>query len=156
MWCSIWIDITVIDVIVWYPIWTTYQTGEGTSCYYRFLTKGQQWIWLQTRYQSFIIWGSNHRSLHFRYYITYHMWNSKPEFINATHKVHNFLRVDVNECTCKFANKNWRINSRRWSTTRKCWVRVTSQMYVIKKFSKQKFFTRFSSQQYTKSSPSHP
>ena len=22
-----------------------------------------------------------------RYYITYHMWNSKPEFINATHKV---------------------------------------------------------------------
>ena len=25
------------------------QTGEGTSCYYRFLTKGQQWIWLQTR-----------------------------------------------------------------------------------------------------------
>ena len=26
------------------------QTGEATSCYHRFLTKGQQWIWLQTRY----------------------------------------------------------------------------------------------------------
>ena len=31
------------------------QTGEGTSCYYRFLTKGQQWIWLQTRYQVFLV-----------------------------------------------------------------------------------------------------
>nr|CAI5855742.1 unnamed protein product [Callosobruchus analis] len=46
------------------------QKGEGTSCYYRFLTKGQQWIWLQTKY-----------------YITYHQWNSKPEFIVCTHRV---------------------------------------------------------------------
>ncbi|XP_054717765.1 circadian locomoter output cycles protein kaput-like [Uloborus diversus] len=46
------------------------QTGEGTSCFYRFLTKGQQWIWLQTRY-----------------YISYHQWNSKPEFIVCTHTV---------------------------------------------------------------------
>ncbi|ODN03267.1 Circadian locomoter output cycles protein kaput, partial [Orchesella cincta] len=46
------------------------QRGEGTSCYYRFLTKGQQWIWLQTRF-----------------YITYHQWNSKPEFIVCTHRV---------------------------------------------------------------------
>merc|ERR1719210_166550 len=52
------------------------KTGEATSCYHRFLTKGQQWIWLQTRY-----------------YITYHMWNSKPEFINATHKVVNYKEV---------------------------------------------------------------
>ncbi|XP_031347965.1 circadian locomoter output cycles protein kaput isoform X2 [Photinus pyralis] len=44
--------------------------GEGTSCYYRFLTKGEQWIWLQTRF-----------------YITYHQWNSKPEFIVCTHQV---------------------------------------------------------------------
>ncbi|KAF5295506.1 hypothetical protein FQR65_LT10494 [Abscondita terminalis] len=44
--------------------------GEGTSCYYRFLTKGEQWIWLQTRF-----------------YITYHQWNSKPEFIVCTHRV---------------------------------------------------------------------
>lgn len=44
--------------------------GEGTSCCYRFLTKGQQWIWLQTRF-----------------YITYHQWNSKPEFIVCTHRV---------------------------------------------------------------------
>ncbi|XP_064483092.1 neuronal PAS domain-containing protein 2-like [Ornithodoros turicata] len=46
------------------------QTGEGTSCQYRFLTKGQQWIWLQTRY-----------------YITYHQWSSKPEFVVCTHTV---------------------------------------------------------------------
>ncbi|KAK1787488.1 hypothetical protein P4O66_015913 [Electrophorus voltai] len=46
------------------------QYGKGKSCYYRFLTKGQQWIWLQTHY-----------------YITYHQWNSKPEFIVCTHTV---------------------------------------------------------------------
>ncbi|RZB94416.1 clock, partial [Asbolus verrucosus] len=52
------------------------QKGEGTSCYYRFLTKGQQWIWLQTRY-----------------YITYHQWNSKPEFIVCTHRVVSYTDV---------------------------------------------------------------
>lgn len=52
------------------------QTGEGTSCYYRFLTKGQQWIWLQTRY-----------------FITYHQWNSKPEFIVCTHSVVSYEDV---------------------------------------------------------------
>ncbi|VEN41888.1 unnamed protein product [Callosobruchus maculatus] len=52
------------------------QKGEGTSCYYRFLTKGQQWIWLQTRY-----------------YITYHQWNSKPEFIVCTHRVVSYSDV---------------------------------------------------------------
>uniref|UniRef100_A0A7N6A941 Circadian locomoter output cycles protein kaput n=1 Tax=Anabas testudineus TaxID=64144 RepID=A0A7N6A941_ANATE len=46
------------------------QYGKGKSCYYRFLTKGQQWIWLQTHY-----------------YITYHQWNSRPEFIVCTHTV---------------------------------------------------------------------
>ena len=46
------------------------QTGEGTSPRYRFLTKGQQWIWLQTKS-----------------YITYHQWNSKPEFIVCTHRI---------------------------------------------------------------------
>uniref|UniRef100_K1Q3K0 Circadian locomoter output cycles protein kaput n=1 Tax=Magallana gigas TaxID=29159 RepID=K1Q3K0_MAGGI len=55
------------------------QTGEGTSSYYRFLTKGQQWIWIKTRY-----------------YITYHQWNSKPEFIVCTNVV-----VRLNEC-CTF------------------------------------------------------
>ncbi|CAG9781870.1 unnamed protein product [Diatraea saccharalis] len=49
---------------------TLMQKGELTSCYYRFLTKGQQWIWLQTRF-----------------YITYHQWNSKPEFVVCTHRV---------------------------------------------------------------------
>lgn len=46
------------------------QTGEGTSPHYRFLTKGQQWIWLKTKS-----------------YITYHQWNSKPEFIVCTHTI---------------------------------------------------------------------
>lgn len=50
------------------------QYGKGKSCYYRFLTKGQQWIWLQTHY-----------------YITYHQWNSKPEFIVCTHTVVRYV-----------------------------------------------------------------
>ncbi|CAH2315052.1 circadian clock PASD1 [Pelobates cultripes] len=52
------------------------QYGKGKSCYYRFLTKGQQWIWLQTHY-----------------YITYHQWNSKPEFIVCTHTVVSYAEV---------------------------------------------------------------
>lgn len=55
------------------------QKGEGTSCFYRFLTKGQQWIWLQTRF-----------------YITYHQWNSKPEFIVCTHRVVSYVDVMKN------------------------------------------------------------
>ncbi|XP_054976102.1 neuronal PAS domain-containing protein 2 isoform X3 [Sorex araneus] len=54
------------------------QFGKGKSCCYRFLTKGQQWIWLQTRY-----------------YITYHQWNSKPEFIVCTHSVVSYADVLV-------------------------------------------------------------
>lgn len=50
------------------------QYGKGKSCYYRFLTKGQQWIWLQTHY-----------------YITYHQWNSRPEFIVCTHTVVRYV-----------------------------------------------------------------
>ncbi|XP_050684180.1 circadian locomoter output cycles protein kaput isoform X2 [Leptidea sinapis] len=56
------------------------QKGELTSCYYRFLTKGQQWIWLQTRF-----------------YITYHQWNSKPEFVMCTHRVVSYS--DILKCT---------------------------------------------------------
>ncbi|MEE6496844.1 hypothetical protein FKM82_002505 [Ascaphus truei] len=52
------------------------QYGKGKSCNYRFLTKGQQWIWLQTHY-----------------YITYHQWNSKPEFIVCTHTVVSYAEV---------------------------------------------------------------
>ncbi|XP_077984033.1 uncharacterized protein LOC144438750 [Glandiceps talaboti] len=52
------------------------QTGEGTSCHHRFLTKGQEWIWLQTRY-----------------YISYNQWNSKPEFIVCNHKVVSYADV---------------------------------------------------------------
>ncbi|CAI9545943.1 unnamed protein product [Staurois parvus] len=54
------------------------QFGKGKSCCYRFLTKGQQWIWLQTHY-----------------YITYHQWNSKPEFIVCTHTVVSYADVQV-------------------------------------------------------------
>ncbi|XP_074599558.1 uncharacterized protein LOC141853933 [Brevipalpus obovatus] len=52
------------------------QTGASTSCHYRFLTKGQQWIWLKTKY-----------------YITYHMWNSKPEFVVCTHTVIGYANI---------------------------------------------------------------
>ncbi|XP_026760252.1 circadian locomoter output cycles protein kaput isoform X2 [Galleria mellonella] len=55
------------------------QKGELTSCYYRFLTKGQQWIWLQTRF-----------------YITYHQWNSKPEFVVCTHRVISYSDIIKN------------------------------------------------------------
>ncbi|XP_060067671.1 circadian locomoter output cycles protein kaput-like [Ylistrum balloti] len=52
------------------------QIGKGMSCFYRFLTKGQQWIWLKSRY-----------------YITYHQWNSKPEFIVCTNTVVSYADV---------------------------------------------------------------
>lgn len=63
--------------------------GEGTSCYYRFLTKGQQWIWLQSRY-----------------YISYHQWNSKPEFIVCHHQVINYLNVVKREGETDEGRKN--------------------------------------------------
>uniref|UniRef100_A0A182YTM5 Circadian locomoter output cycles protein kaput n=1 Tax=Biomphalaria glabrata TaxID=6526 RepID=A0A182YTM5_BIOGL len=52
--------------------------GKGTSKFYRFLTKGQQWIWLQTQY-----------------FITYHQWNSKPEFIVCTNTVVGDVRKQL-------------------------------------------------------------
>ncbi|RXG56716.1 Neuronal PAS domain-containing protein 2 [Armadillidium vulgare] len=56
--------------------------GKGSSCFYRFLTKGQQWIWLKSHY-----------------YITYHQWNSKPEFIVCTNTVvsYNSIRNSTNK-----------------------------------------------------------
>lgn len=59
------------------------QYGKGKSCYYRFLTKGQQWIWLQTHY-----------------YITYHQWNSRPEFIVCTHTVVRYCSWMLAHCPC--------------------------------------------------------
>ncbi|XP_046734871.1 LOW QUALITY PROTEIN: circadian locomoter output cycles protein kaput [Diprion similis] len=64
------------------------QKGEGTTCYYRFLTKGQQWIWLQTRN-----------------YISYNQWNSKPEFIVCTHSVVNYIDV-IKKSRRSFGNFN--------------------------------------------------
>uniref|UniRef100_UPI00358DF25F neuronal PAS domain-containing protein 2-like isoform X2 n=1 Tax=Myxine glutinosa TaxID=7769 RepID=UPI00358DF25F len=52
------------------------QFGKGRSCHYRFLTKGQQWLWLQSTC-----------------YITYNMWNSKPEFIVCRHTVTSYADV---------------------------------------------------------------
>uniref|UniRef100_S4RCN9 Clock circadian regulator n=1 Tax=Petromyzon marinus TaxID=7757 RepID=S4RCN9_PETMA len=52
------------------------QSGKGKSCHYRFLTKGQQWIWLQTKY-----------------FISFHQWNSKPEFVVCTHTVLSYSEV---------------------------------------------------------------
>ncbi|XP_055841915.1 circadian locomoter output cycles protein kaput isoform X2 [Episyrphus balteatus] len=52
------------------------QKGEGKSCYYRFLTKGQQWIWLQSDY-----------------YISYHNISSKPDYVVCTHKVVSYVDV---------------------------------------------------------------
>ncbi|XP_028982330.1 circadian locomoter output cycles protein kaput isoform X2 [Diachasma alloeum] len=63
--------------------------GEGTSCFYRFLTKGQQWIWLQTRF-----------------YIDYNQWNSKPEFIVCTHTVVNSSEVIKQQKKSKDTSQN--------------------------------------------------
>lgn len=64
------------------------QYGKGKSCYYRFLTKGQQWIWLQTHY-----------------YITYHQWNSRPEFIVCTHTVVRYCSKTL--LSFSFSAQNW-------------------------------------------------
>lgn len=82
---------------------TVMQKGEGTSCFYRFLTKGQQWIWLQTRF-----------------YITYHQWNSKPEFIVCTHRVVSYVDVmkhmrKSNGLSLKDADENEEVMS-PWSS----------------------------------------
>lgn len=52
------------------------QKGKATSSYYRFLTKGQQYIWLQSRY-----------------YIVYHQWIWKPDFVVCTHRLVNYADV---------------------------------------------------------------
>ena len=51
-------------------------TGKGKSGYYRFLTKGQQWIWLQTDF-----------------YISYNQYNAKPDYVVCTHRVVNYLDI---------------------------------------------------------------
>ncbi|CAG0891870.1 unnamed protein product [Cyprideis torosa] len=51
-------------------------TGEGVSSCYRFLSKGMEWIWLKTRY-----------------YISYHQWTSKPEFVVCSNRMIN--REDI-------------------------------------------------------------
>lgn len=50
--------------------------GKGQSCFYRFLTKGQQWIWLQSDF-----------------YVSYHQFNSKPDHVVCTHKVVSYAEV---------------------------------------------------------------
>lgn len=85
--------------------------GEGTSCYYRFLTKGQQWIWLQSRY-----------------YISYHQWNSKPEFIVCHHQVINYYNVINREGETDEEKKNSK--KRLWHIpTNEIQQRVTKSDY---------------------------
>lgn len=50
--------------------------GKVTTCYYRHLTKGQSWVWLQSCC-----------------YISYNQWNSKPESITCTATVVDFEEV---------------------------------------------------------------
>ncbi|CAD5116291.1 DgyrCDS5197 [Dimorphilus gyrociliatus] len=52
------------------------KVGQHVSNFYRFLTKGQQWIWIRTHY-----------------FITYNQWNSRPEFISGTHTVYSASSV---------------------------------------------------------------
>lgn len=68
------------------------QYGKGKSCYYRFLTKGQQWIWLQTHY-----------------YITYHQWNSRPEFIVCTHTVVRYTEVLTSDMCGTVRGRNFTV-----------------------------------------------
>ncbi|XP_050419534.1 neuronal PAS domain-containing protein 2 [Patella vulgata] len=58
------------------------KAGEGSSCCYRFLTKGQQWIWIRSSY-----------------YITYNQWNSKPEFIVCNNIVVSYADVKSELCS---------------------------------------------------------
>ncbi|CAG0915456.1 unnamed protein product [Notodromas monacha] len=65
---------------------TLMETGDGQSCCYRFLTKGQEYIWLQSSY-----------------YISYHQWTAKPEFIVCTNRVVSYAEVraeNEREQTC--------------------------------------------------------
>lgn len=54
--------------------------GRITTCYYRFLTKGDAWIWLRSCC-----------------YISYNQWNSKPEYVTANTNLINFDEVYANQ-----------------------------------------------------------
>lgn len=54
--------------------------GQVTTCYYRHLTKGQSWVWLQSCC-----------------YISYNQWNSKPESTTCTATVVHFDEVCANQ-----------------------------------------------------------
>ena len=46
------------------------QTGEILSAPYRFMTKGHQWLWLQSRFT-----------------VVCHQYTGKPEYVSCTHTV---------------------------------------------------------------------
>lgn len=56
------------------------RVGKVTTCYYRHLTKGQSWVWLQSSC-----------------YISYNQWNSKPETITCTATAVSFDEVCLNQ-----------------------------------------------------------
>lgn len=76
-------SVKTIGSFIWFPTFVfrfeVIEKGQGTSCFYRFLTKGQQWIWLQSSF-----------------YIRYNQWNSKPEIVICTHRILNYADV-INE-----------------------------------------------------------
>lgn len=65
------------------------QSGKGKSGYYRFLTKGQQWIWLQTDF-----------------YISYNQFNAKPDYVVCSHRVVNYGDVLKNQRKDKHSLQN--------------------------------------------------
>lgn len=54
--------------------------GRVTTCYYRFLTKGHTWVWLQSCC-----------------YVSYNQWNSKPEYVTSTTTAVNYEEVCANQ-----------------------------------------------------------
>ncbi|XP_031573555.1 circadian locomoter output cycles protein kaput-like [Actinia tenebrosa] len=54
--------------------------GRVTTCYYRFLTKGQTWVWLRSCC-----------------YVSYNQWNSKPEYVTSTTTAVSYEEVCANQ-----------------------------------------------------------
>uniref|UniRef100_A0A4W3ISZ6 Circadian locomoter output cycles protein kaput n=1 Tax=Callorhinchus milii TaxID=7868 RepID=A0A4W3ISZ6_CALMI len=99
------------------------QYGKGKSCYYRFLTKGQQWIWLQTHY-----------------YITYHQWNSRPEFIVCTHTVVSYAEVRAErrrELSVKDPPPEIAIDKVRWINVQDFDLSLAGIFYMLMNFNLQ-------------------
>lgn len=67
---------------------------EGVSGYYRFMTKGHQWIWLQTTS-----------------YINRRHWNSRVEFVVCTHRV---VKLVLPKIFNHYSNLYWLVVEHTW------------------------------------------